>query len=170
QALPAWAVRPLRGSWALALLVFGLFGAAHLPSIRRDIARTQWQEDTLRIPMGLWLRAHAAPNERILLEPIGYVGYYSQRPILDMIGLVSPEVFPSYRTSRALYDIVARLHPDWLCLRPGEVEVLRQEGMALPDSEYAYVREFHVPGRRPDFLLFHRRPSFRNLFVKPAAL
>ena len=157
RGLPSSMVRPMRHAWAPALLIFGLFGVAHLPSIRRDIARTQRQEDSLRVPLGLWLRAHVAPNEKILLEPIGYVGYYSHRPILDMIGLVSPEVLPSYHTSRALYDIIQRLHPAWLCLRPSEVQVLKQEGMPLPDAEYAYVREFHVPGRRPDFLLFHRR-------------
>ena len=160
------AVRPLRRAWAPALLLFGLFGVAHLPSIRRDIARTQRQEDSLRVPIGLWLRAHAGLNETILLEPIGYVGYYSRRPILDMIGLVSPEVLPSYRTSRALYDIIRRLHPDWLCLRPGEVQVLKREGMPLPNATYAYVREFHVPGRRPDFLLFHRRPPIP---IKPSS-
>lgn len=163
REMPDSAVSPLRSVWVPALLLFGLFGIAHLPSIRRDIARTQWQEDSLRVPIGLWLRAHAGPNETVLLEPIGYVGYFSHRPILDMIGLVSPEVLPSYRTSRALYDIIRRLHPNWLCLRPAEVQVLKREGMPLPDATYAYVREFHVPGRRPDFLLFHRQLPTSNL-------
>ena len=160
--LPRSAGSSIYRAWPLGLLAFGLFGAAHLRAIRADIARTQWVEDSLRVPIGLWLHDHARPNERILLEPIGYVGYYSQRPILDMIGLVSPEVFPSYHTPHALFDIVRRLRPDWLCLRPGERDILVQQGMPLDGSraEYAYVREFHVPGRGPGFLLYHRRQDF----------
>jgi hypothetical protein len=143
--------------WPLAALAFGGFGLAHLHAVRRDIAQTQWQEDSLRMPMGLWFRANASPNERILLEPIGYVGYYSQRPILDMIGLVSPEVFPSYHTPRPLADIVNRLKPEWLCLRPRETARLTREDASLPDARYAYVREFHAPGRPPDFRIYRRR-------------
>ncbi|HXF81242.1 MAG TPA: hypothetical protein VNN19_00605, partial [bacterium] len=41
--------------------------------------RTQQIEDHLRRPLGLWLRRHSAPGDRVMLEPIGYIGYYSQR-------------------------------------------------------------------------------------------
>lgn len=142
--------------WALALAGCVLAGIAHLRSVRRDVAATQRVEDTLRVPMGLWLRSAVAPDQRILLEPIGYVGYYSHRPILDMIGLVSPEVFPSYRTGRPLADIVERLRPEWLALRPGEIAALRRQGVDLPSRQYSYVRDFAVPGRKPDFLIFRR--------------
>ncbi|HZP82990.1 MAG TPA: hypothetical protein VFB21_15225, partial [Chthonomonadaceae bacterium] len=155
RRLPASAA--LRRAWPMALLAFGLLGLAHLRSVRADIARAQWQEDTLRVPMGLWLCAHARPKERILLEPIGYVGYYSQRPILDMIGLVSPEVFVSYRQPDFLADMVRRFRPEWLCLRPSEVRAITLHDSALLAAQYDYIREFHVPGRGPDFLLYHRR-------------
>ena len=91
------------------------------------------------------------PASESYLEPIGYVGYFSQRPILDMVGLVSPEVFPSYRTPAPLTDIVHRFQPEWLCLRPAERASIRRGDLALPESHYAYVREFHVPGRPPGF-------------------
>ncbi len=160
QRLPAATRTRLRPAWLVGLAACGLFGLAHLRSVRADIAKTQWQEDTLRVPIGRWLHAHARPDERILLEPIGYVGYYSQRPILDMIGLVSPEVFVSYRTPGYLADMVRRFRPAWLCLRPHEVTTLRRQDPSLPDAQYTYVREFHVPGRPPDFLLYHIRQDF----------
>src|SRR5262249_6887831 len=106
----------------LALLLIGaLLGVWHLRSLHKTIARQQQQEDTLRKPGGLWFRESAGPDERILLEPIGYVGYFSQRRILDLVGLVSPEVFPSYSTPHPLTDIVRRLRPEWLYLRPSEL-------------------------------------------------
>jgi hypothetical protein len=156
QRLPETTVASLGRAWLPALAAFGLFGLMHLRSVRADIARTQWQEDSLRVPMGLWFHTHAQPTERILLEPIGYVGYYSQRPILDMIGLVSPEVFVSYHTDRPLADMVSRFRPEWLCLRSAEVAALHREDSALPDRSYRYIREFHVPGRAPDFLIYRR--------------
>ncbi|HEV2474839.1 MAG TPA: hypothetical protein VGS41_19335, partial [Chthonomonadales bacterium] len=141
---------------AAALALVGAAGLAHVPAVERDIAQTQHVEDSLRIPIGLWLRGHAARQESILLEPIGYVGYYSHRRILDMIGLVSPEVISCYKSRRPLAAILERFHPDWLCLRPAEVRVLGKEREPLPGSMYRYVREFHVPGRPPDFLIYHR--------------
>jgi hypothetical protein len=138
-----------------ALIALGLYGTVHLSQIRIAIEKDQFVEDSLREPIGLWFNKHALPGERILLEPIGYVGYFSQRPILDMIGLVSPEVFRSYRTPHALADMVVRFHPDWLCIRPAEMQSIRRGDNSLLDTTYMYVREFHVPGRSPDFLVYH---------------
>jgi hypothetical protein len=143
----------------VALALVALLGVAHIRSIRRDIAAAQALEDRVRMPLGLWFRDHARPNERILLEPIGTIGYYSQRPILDMIGLVSPEVFPSYRTPTPLADIVRRLHPDWLCLRPNEAERLRRAAPELLSHPYHKVRDFRAPNQTIAFLIFFKRPS-----------
>ncbi len=151
----------LRAVQTGALLLAGLLGAMHVRSVCRDIMQTQWVEDSLRKPLGLWLRAHVRPHETILLEPIGYVGYYSQRRILDMIGLVSPQVIPSFSTHGFLVAIVARFRPDWLCLRPKEVGALRRSDPQLPESRYQFVRAFNVPGRPSDFLVYHRRPEAR---------
>ncbi|MDE2125127.1 MAG: hypothetical protein KGJ62_00880 [Armatimonadetes bacterium] len=149
----------LQGVGPVALAGAALVGAVHVRSVRADVAHTQWVENTLRRPMGIWFREHAARNERIFLEPIGYVGYYSHRPILDQIALVSPEVLASYRTAQPLGDIVRRLRPDWLCLRPAEIRTLGRQGVPLPSSKYLFVRSFRVPGRPPDFYVFHRHPE-----------
>src|SRR5262249_38206407 len=52
--LPAATIPSLRRAWPLALAAFGVFGLTHLRAVRTDIAKTQWQEDSLRVPMGLW--------------------------------------------------------------------------------------------------------------------
>jgi hypothetical protein len=43
---------------------------------------------------GEWIRAHSAPEETIAYVEIGVVGYYADRPLLDLMGLVSPQVRP----------------------------------------------------------------------------
>src|SRR5581483_2625511 len=49
-------------------------------------------EHGIRQPIGLWLRSHAAPDDTVFLEPLGYIGYYSQLKTYDMPGLSSREV------------------------------------------------------------------------------
>ena len=41
---------------------------------------------------GLWLDRNTDPEARVQLEPLGYVGYYSNRTILDEVGLITPRV------------------------------------------------------------------------------
>lgn len=150
----AWAGPALLASLA-ALLFFGLI---HLHSVQAEVAHAQEAEDTLRKPMGLWLRTHVRSNERILLEPIGYIGYYSQCRILDMIGLISPEVLPSYTPSIPLptVDILRRLSPEWLCLRQREADPLRSARGYRLDADYTLIRRFAIPGAEP-FLVFERK-------------
>jgi len=79
-------------------------------------------EDNGRKQIGLWLRAHAAPTDTVFLEPIGYIGYFSQLKILDFPGLVAPEVSRIVRSGPGGYArIIATLKPDWLVLRPYEI-------------------------------------------------
>lgn len=50
----------------------------------------QRMEDGIRRPIGEWLRQVARPSDRVLLEPLGYIGYYSGLHMLDTVGLVNP--------------------------------------------------------------------------------
>ncbi|HLK56505.1 MAG TPA: hypothetical protein VKU00_08075 [Chthonomonadaceae bacterium] len=142
--------------WGVALAMVALAGLAHLGAVRRDIAEAQRLEDALRRPMGVWLGEQVGPDERILLEPIGYVGYYSRRRLLDIIGLVSPEVLPSYRTEEPLPDIVQRLHPEWLCLRRREAALLEAARRYHFEQDYRLVQTFAIPGAEP-FVIYRRR-------------
>jgi len=144
---------------SMALLAMGL--AWHLRSIERDISAAQRTEDAVRLPIGLWLRDNAAPTERVLLEPIGYIGYYSRLPVLDMIGLVSPEVLPSYERSvpNPLRDIVTRFRPELLLLRPSEADAVGggQRGAVLLGGEYTLIKTFRDADRDGITFLLYKR-------------
>ncbi|MCI0549825.1 MAG: hypothetical protein L0287_02595 [Anaerolineae bacterium] len=63
-----------------------LFGVQRAQEIRvRQIYR---HEASLRA-IGLWLHENTSPHAIIQLEPLGYIGYYSDRVIIDEVGLVS---------------------------------------------------------------------------------
>ncbi len=49
--------------------------------------------DTYR-RVGLWIRAHSRPEERIAYGEIGNLAYWSRRPVDDLMGLVTPSTLP----------------------------------------------------------------------------
>jgi hypothetical protein len=130
-----------------------------------------------RKPIGLWLRAHAAsPHDTVMLEPLGYIGYYSGLKMYDYPGLSSKEMVEiRKRYGRGRDNQVYReLRPDWLVLRPYEVAgsmLVEAEGL---EKYYEEVQVYDVsdqidavtwlPGRGyllhdASFIIFHRKPE-----------
>jgi len=112
-----------RGSWArvgpwvprgtvVALAVLWLALAVHTGIWTARMAgrarRIQWAENHVRREIGLWLRRNTPPDARIATEPIGYIGYYSRRPILDEVGLVSPAMIPLNRAGDGWFTRMLR--------------------------------------------------------------
>lgn len=120
--------------WAFALALPLVLMLAYETPWALAQARVQQQviEQQTRTPLGWWLRSHVAENETVFLEPVGYIGYFSQRHILDWPGLVSPSVVRARReTGGNVWDTVARLHPDWLVLRPYDANgFVKEEALA----------------------------------------
>ncbi|MFN3651749.1 MAG: hypothetical protein ACK47B_19410 [Armatimonadota bacterium] len=147
---PPAAGRLLAGT-AAAVLAVGLVGWSY-----HAARTTQLIEDRLRKPMALWLREQVAPGETIMLEPIGYAGYFSGRRILDVIGLVSPEVIPYWRRGgpSPLWEIARTRQPEWIVLRPRELENVTSAAGPEWEQQYARVRTFR-----------YRRPRDRQPFV-----
>jgi hypothetical protein len=42
--------------------------------------------------IGIWINQNTQPDQTVQLEPLGYVGYYSDRYMLDVVGLITPQV------------------------------------------------------------------------------
>ena len=97
-------------------------------------------EDGLRRPIGLWLRAHAqTPHDTVMLEPLGYIGYYSGLKMLDYPGLASREMVETRKRLGPSHEneIGFELKPDWLILRPFDLFA------PFPDTNY--LEEFYEP-------------------------
>ncbi len=102
-------------------------------------------EDGQRTAVGRWLRAHAAPGENVYLEPLGYIGFFSNLKMLDYPGLASPEVVAARRAGAQPHaSIIAALRPNWLVLRPDQMDSVRAEQPRLLIDVYRLVRVFDV--------------------------
>lgn len=91
NASRAWTPRRRAAALALALLLFTAQNlyvtfAVSAPHARRHTAGLR---DSLAA-IGLWARARTAPKTLFAVADIGAFGYYSDRPVLDLYGLVTP--------------------------------------------------------------------------------
>jgi hypothetical protein len=155
-ALAAWALLLLAGSgWQL-----------------------RWQQRLVegqRRAIGEWLRDHRETDrDTVFLEPLGYIGYFSQLKMVDYPGLSAPEVVAARRrVGDDFGDLIAALRPHWVVLRPVR---LSENPAALSRfrADYQPVQGFDVaakiqalpflPGRDylmgdSRFIIFRRRPE-----------
>jgi hypothetical protein len=130
------------------LLVYGvggtldLVGAARRPALARILARALIIAAGLLFPafwatigapayatdvsiiegemvtVAHWINDHTAPDALIAAHDIGAIGYFARRPLLDMAGLVSPEVIPFIRDEEAIMDWIMERGADYLVTFP----------------------------------------------------
>lgn len=158
----------------VACLVVVLVQAATLGAVAWQMrAQQRLVEDGVRRPIGEWLHAHAAPRDTVFLEPLGYIGYFSQLKTYDYPGLSSPEVVAAIRGgARDFSGVIAQLRPTWIVLRPYEIyqmsfsplHALDRYEVAERWSARAQLDAIQLlPGRRwceweSEYVLFRRKP------------
>jgi hypothetical protein len=106
--------RALRSVLVMGLLIAGLVGGWQQAHIMRDV-QIDVNEHALKA-VGQWLNANTPDTATVMLEPLGYVGYFAQRTMLDVVGLVTPRVVDLKRQQVPLIDMVAWLQPDYILL------------------------------------------------------
>ena len=156
-AAAAWALRrrPRMARWALAAAVF-------LPVIAAQTRLNYLHSLTFPTPqivayreVGTWLNRRTSPDATVAAWEIGAIGYYSDRPILDYLGLITPE---------ARAAVARRDFKWWLRQRPPDYVVVRDppggfEQAALDDPLFSERYRPAVVLRSPNWLpmTIHRR-------------
>jgi len=122
-----WRFRAITAAVAAALLVPGFAASVReFPRHARHTRRFQENEFGLRRDVGIWLRENTPEDARVAMEAIGYQGYFSDRRVVDMYGLVTPKVV-EYKASTGSNGLIfnritTELKPDYLVLRSFEVD------------------------------------------------
>jgi hypothetical protein len=68
-----------------------------------------------------WIAANVPPSQLLAIHDIGAVGYFAPRPILDIAGLVSPEVVPIILDKDGLYTLMKERNARYLMAFPDQV-------------------------------------------------
>ncbi len=161
-AVAALAARPgarraLAGVVAFVVVFqLGLFVAIAL-QLRAQQRIIEWG---VRAPLGRSLALSAkSPHETVFLEPLGYIGFYSNLAMRDTPGLCAPEVVALRKQGVVrMPELVAALKTDWVVLRAHEYEGFSPGEKSAFDRDYLLVKVYDVrpevdaqawlPGRR----------------------
>jgi hypothetical protein len=99
-------------SLGLVLLIFWGLG---LRTYALDVAVIESE----MVDTAIWISENIDQNDLIAAHDIGALGYYAQRPLIDLAGLVSPEVIPILRDEQGLEAVLNARWVDYLVTFPG---------------------------------------------------
>ncbi len=75
--------------------------------------------DAMQVRLGHWVTTHTPPEARLALNDVGAIGYVSRRQVVDVMGLVTPEIIPYRRAGEAgVLRYLERTCPDYLIIFP----------------------------------------------------
>ena len=104
--------------WVLVLGNLLVFGARQGRSFGENVTDI----NAMHVAMGRWLAANTPADAVVATNDIGAIAYFSQRRILDIIGLATPEVLdylqPGEPADRGVLRYLEKAQPDYLVLLP----------------------------------------------------
>jgi hypothetical protein len=119
-----------------------------------NTARAESSINRQQVALGEWLAVNTPEDAVVACNDVGAIGYFANRRVLDLLGLVTPEVMryrKKYQIGRENYagrDFVLDRRPDYLVIFPSWFPNLEKSdflhpvyGVDLPDN-YASQYDF----------------------------
>ena len=107
-----WAAPAIFAAW-LAVAAMTLLPAA---------TRYGWAVqniNAMQVHLGRWADAQLPKNARIALNDIGAIAFFSRRDVIDLMGLVTPEIIPYRRRGESgVMEYVSETCPEYLIIFP----------------------------------------------------
>ena len=108
--------RTISRVWIISLgFVLVIFWGLGLRTYALDVAIIESE----MVDTAIWVSENTEQDDLIAAHDIGALGYYAQRPLLDLAGLVSPEVIPILRDEKSLEAVLDDQKADYLVTFPG---------------------------------------------------
>jgi hypothetical protein len=101
-----------------ALLTVAYFGLAIGPQAYAKDVQIIHEE---MVATAHWVAENIPPDELLAVHDIGAVGYFAPRPILDLAGLVSPEVVPIILDKERLWQLLFERDAVYIMALPDQV-------------------------------------------------
>jgi arabinofuranosyltransferase len=117
EALFARLPSPLLRSAAVATLALAL--AAGLWPTSRSYAWDVQGITAVQVRLGKWVARHTAKDASVGAHDVGAISYFGDRRVIDLIGLVTPEILPYRRQGpQGVLRYLERTCPDYLVIFP----------------------------------------------------
>lgn len=108
-------VRALAISAALLFVFFALSVGAD--AYQRDVRIINEE----MVAAAHWIHENVEPEALLAIHDIGAVGYFAPRPMIDIAGLVSPEVIPILDNPDALWEYIRQSGAQYLMAFPDQI-------------------------------------------------
>ena len=146
--------------WFLGLIALCLIIGFGLQTAERVRDAQIYRHEGALKPAGLWLRQNSDPEARVQLEPLGYIGYYSERIMIDEVGLVTPQMVNLKR--RGVFDLdhyIRFFQADYVLIHCDDSLSIQDEDVDhMLTAQYVEVTTFNPldfdprdPGLGPNF-------------------
>lgn len=110
---------------AVVILLLVLAGGRALPQWATTLGQNSQEILTVDVAIGHWLAENTPPDALIAVDDIGAIGFLSGRRLLDLNGLISPELWPVIKgepegrpRNEATTRLLSALQPDYLAVFP----------------------------------------------------
>ena len=135
--------------------------AWRLPTMAHLYAWNVDEINKMHVALGHWVAEHTPPDALLALNDIGAITYISERPVVDLAGLVTPEVVPMLRSpdrDSRLVDFMAEqgvqyviIFPNWFpgmaarddVLEPVHQVTLEHRNVAGGETMVVYRAHWH---------------------------
>lgn len=138
DGLPGRVLRLVSGiTFGIVLIFFLGVGAV---AYGRDVAFINGE----MVAVAQWLAENTPEDAVIAAHDIGAIGYFGERPLLDLAGLISPEIVPLLADEQALAVYIWQSDADYLVTAPGwpyESITLDSRAELLFETRYRQTRE-----------------------------
>jgi hypothetical protein len=132
--------RALMAATALVGLAFLGLGAR---AYAADVAFIQGE----MVATARWLEANVPPDSLVAVHDIGAIGYFTPRPLLDLAGLVTPEVIPFITDQVQLIQFMQQRGADYVVFFPDWSDAYRRMAQD-PRLEQVYATGFAWTARQ----------------------
>lgn len=148
RPLARW--RALLGLW-LALALWTLFPAAE---------RYAWgvqNIEAMQVRIGRWVAANTPPRARLAVNDVGAIAWVSRREIVDLMGLVTPEILPYRREGEdGVIRFIGETCPDYVIIFPTWFPRLAGRTDLLEPLERVRLERVEVSGG-PEMVVYRMR-------------
>ncbi len=128
----------LRPTWLISgLVILGAFWFLGLRGYAMDVAVIESE----MVDTAQWVAEYTEPGALVGAHDIGALGYFGERQLVDLAGLVSPEVIPFIRDEQRLALFLDELEADYLVTFPGWYPHLTSKGSLIYNSNSAFSPE-----------------------------
>ena len=148
------AVRRLR--WAALLAWLALAVWALVPAAQRYAWGVQ-NIEAMQVGLGRWVDANVPRTARLAVNDIGAIAYVSRREIVDLMGLVTPEILPYRRQGEdGVIRFVGETCPDYVIIFPSWFPRLAARADLLEPVHRVRLTRVEVSGG-PEMVVYRLR-------------